>query len=81
MLKWDGSSIKPAGRGSYAVSHMWGTAANDVYAATVFGSGVFHYDGTNWTEEATTNSQPIYGISGAGGHVWAVGAGASILMR
>jgi hypothetical protein len=81
MLKWNGVSVQAAGAAPIAVNRMWGTAPNNVYAATSFGTGVSHYDGTTWTEQATANTQQMFAISGAGGRVWAVGAGASILMR
>lgn len=42
---------------------VWGRAADDVYAVGFDGT-VIHYDGTAWTRETTTSTQPLTAVHG-----------------
>lgn len=81
ILKWNGTAIVDTGLGPIAINRLWGTGSSDVYAATSFGTGVSHFNGTAWSDESTANTQPLYAVHGAGSHVWSVGAGAAIVMK
>jgi hypothetical protein len=89
MLHWDGtrwtqvtSSITGfiTGQSGY-IGAMWGSAANDIWAAGSVDGGsspLWHYDGTAWTQ-AVAPALDGYGISGLIGFcasdIWASGQG------
>jgi hypothetical protein len=57
---------------------VWATAGNDVY---VVGGGIYHSTGNGvWSEnQAPTDTDPLFGISGSGSDVVAVGDNGTVL--
>lgn len=53
---------------------LWGTAADDLWARTLDPWGVFHWDGSRWTDRSgAIGDQIVTGIGGTADHVYAVG--------
>jgi exonuclease V gamma subunit len=61
------------------VQAVWGTAADDVWAAGYQGL-LMHWDGASWRQEVSGTANPLLAVWGVGGtDVWAVGESATIL--
>lgn len=62
MVRYDGKTLTAVPARTFRagdVSDVWGTSATDVYAVT--GRGVFHFDGTTWTDQAGPRAGRIVG--------------------
>jgi hypothetical protein len=69
--QFEDSSSQYRSPGNSAVTAIWGSSANDVWASDL--DGMLHYDGTGWTRSAELYGS-IFGIDGSGPNdVWAVG--------
>ena len=76
---WGGSSWTPQAAAAI-FQGLWGTSATDLWG--VGGTQAGHWTGSAWSFEAPAgNTASLFGISGAGGHVYAVGDNALILHR
>jgi hypothetical protein len=70
-----------------ALSDVWGASSRDVFAVgttainnrAVQNGVILHYDGRSWTRERTVTLEPLSGVWGVGGDVFAVGGGGFIL--
>jgi hypothetical protein len=75
-VHWNGTSWTqfPTGHpATSALRGLWGSAANDVWAAGEFGH-IIHWDGTAWSDSIDLGNGSIYGISGTSAtDVWAAG--------
>lgn len=81
IYRWNGSSIALyTFAPSAPISNLWGNSGNDLYVANNDGT-VMHFDGAAWTTEFIWSSQSLAGIHGAGGRVWVVGAGSTVLVK
>ena len=78
-VKYNGLTFSTLTGWPVGINRLWGTSATDLYAVTSGASGLYHFDGTTWTEEETANSYDLYGVAGAAGKIWAVGGHSAIL--
>lgn len=75
---WNGTTWTPYASDAFTDLHAFG--ATDIWG--VSGTKAGHWDGTSWTTAIPTGvTQSLWGVSGAGGHLWIVGSGAMILHR
>ena len=75
---WNGTTWTPHASDAFTDLHAF--AANDLWG--VSGTKAGHWDGAAWTAATPTGvTQSLWGVSGAGGHLWIVGSGAMILHR
>ena len=93
ILRWNGSTWRRFESGTHAdLEHIWGTGPNDVWATGGPGTAeigkndaqaILHWDGTRWRNTITAVSEvQLNGVWGSDRcHVWAVGAGGSVLRR
>jgi len=73
---WEWQNPLPQGNVLYDV---WGAAADDVYAVGKDGT-ILHYNGTNWSTQASGTTGDLNGIWGdAADDIYAVGNGGKIL--
>ena len=75
LLHYDGTGWQEQTfpRGNGVIWGLWGTAADDIVAATSSGM-VAHYNGTEWSRIKLPDSAPIFDIWGAGSdRLFAVG--------
>lgn len=67
---WHFSSAYPT---QNSLNAVWAETANSVYVAGD-GGGIFHWDGSSWTEMETPTERPLFSIHGSGSNnIWAVG--------
>ena len=64
---------------TFSLYSVWGSSAGDVFTVGEpggsFESGIFHYDGQSWTQQATEQGIILYSVWGSGaGDVFAVGS-------
>ncbi|MBI5502807.1 MAG: putative metal-binding motif-containing protein [Deltaproteobacteria bacterium] len=77
VLRWAGGDMTwqalTAGAWAAQLTHMWGSGPDDVWAV---GNGVWHFDGSTWTQDTTL---AFYGIGDVYGtsrtDVWVAGSG------
>lgn len=75
---WNGATWTPYASEAFVDLHAF--AANDLWGVTQTKTG--HWNGTSWTVTTPPGvTQSLWGVSGAGGHLWIVGSGAMILHR
>src|SRR4030042_1455168 len=77
LLRFNGSSWTSEPDPGFSAEAIWGYTPRELF---VVGNGgaVRRYDGTNWVPAASGTSQPLLGVLGVTGPVYAVGeAGAS----
>jgi hypothetical protein len=79
---WNGTAWSAVDSGTTQdLAGVWGSASNDVWAVGASGT-IQHWDGVRWSGQAsgggsgTGKVQALAGISGVGGHMWAVGRSA-----
>jgi hypothetical protein len=76
--QWNGTTWTPHASDAFTDLHALG--ANDIWGVSATKAG--HWDGAAWTSSTPPGvTQNLWGVSGAGGHVWIVGSGAMILHR
>ena len=87
LLRWDGDWQVEIDRPGWSSGPLFGTAPDDIYAGVYTSSPtdskLFHFDGTEWAEEALPNSvagQRLTSIGGVPGELQ-VGIGRQILRR
>ena len=80
-VEWSEALRVPDG-GSF--SGLWGSTANDIFAVGGYSedmlqkSIIYHYDGTDWSEEYASAMETLFSVRGdAAGEVYAVGAAAT----
>jgi hypothetical protein len=74
-LHYDGTAWTLSTRGTMeALTGVWASSAADVWAVSSGGS-ILHFDGTDWKWTVRDMNDGIAAIHGAGGSVFAVGAG------
>lgn len=79
VVIWGGSSWSPQSAGAI-FEGVWGTSDTDMWG--VGGTQAGHWNGSSWSLEAPAGpAVGLFGISGAGGHIYAVGDNALILHR
>jgi len=59
-IDWEAVDVDGLG----PVFDIWGSAGDDIYVVGLgFGSGRYHYDGTNWTKISSATGRSIWGFS------------------
>lgn len=75
---WNGATWTPYATDAFVDLHAFGP--NDIWGVTQNKTG--HWNGTSWTVTTPPGvTTSLTGVSGAGGHLWVVGASATILHR
>jgi len=75
---FNGSTWTPYTTDSYVDLHAF--SATNMWGVT--GTKAGHWNGSTWTVTTPTGvTTSLWGVSGAGGHLWIVGSGAKILHR
>src|SRR5207244_12032612 len=75
VLRW---LYDPIGDGA-GIAAVWSASATSVFAVGD-GGKILHYNGTNWTAQASPIPVPLTGVWGSSGtDVWAVGLGGTLL--
>jgi hypothetical protein len=79
VLRWDGSKWNAiAGPSTMNVLGLWVGSATNVWA--VGPTGVYKFDGTNWTQQTTPTAGPFVGVWGfADGTMYVAGNGGKVL--
>ena len=75
---WNGTTWTPHASDAFVDLHAF--SANNIWGVSTTKTG--HWNGTAWTSTTPPGvTQSLWGVSGAGGHLWVVGSNAMILHR
>jgi uncharacterized PurR-regulated membrane protein YhhQ (DUF165 family) len=81
IVHYDGATwtLQPSGTTQHLFG-VWGYGASHLYAVG-FNGTILRYDGTTWQAEMSGTGAHLLAVGGAGGNVWAVGDGGTILAK
>lgn len=80
MLRLSGTTWTPYAATGAVFQALYEVGASEVWAVGTKGN-IGHWTGSTWSLETPAGTVSLYGVTGAGGAVWVVGAGATILYR